>query len=305
MILDPILIVDDEPDLRVPLRNSLEEDGYTVDEAESAAEALAKMERRRYSVVVTDLYMPGGLSGLELIDAVKLRDPEVLCIVITGYASLDVSIRALKCGAYDFLQKPFKLVEIEAVLDRALEHARIQKQLQAHQENLEALVLERSREIQAFHREVLRLNELLIEAQGQLEESSMFRPFMGFLQSRFKLDAWAVYLLEEGTGWTRILAHGERPWFKEEDLPQAEHLQRLEAMEWNWEGGYSDGLLVPFRRSHRVMGALYLGFEHRSAFDPEDPAFLFWKLQVEAALHGLRCARAHAVFEVAKALGWE
>ena len=114
MITDPILVVDDEPDLRVPLRYSLEEDGYTVDEADSAASALAMMDHKHYAVIITDLYMPGGPSGLDLISAVKVKDPNTLCVVITGYASLDIAIRALKGGAYDFLQKPFKALPAQS-----------------------------------------------------------------------------------------------------------------------------------------------------------------------------------------------
>jgi len=300
MIAEPILLVDDEPELRVPLRHSLEADGYTIEEAESAAMALAMQAKKHYAVIVTDLYMPGGPSGLDLISAVKVKDPYALCVVITGYASLDVSIRALKCGAYDFVQKPFKLVEIEAVLDRALEHGRVQQQLRAHQENLESLVLERTSELQAFHQEVLRLNELLLEAQGNLDEQPLLKPFLDYLQARFCLDAYGFFTTDETGGWMRILEFGQRPWFPEATLPSPE-----EAQEWTWEGGYPDGHLVPIFRGENLLGMLYLGFEKRSAFHTQDPSFLFWKAQLEAALHGLRCARGHAVFEVAKAMGWE
>ena len=89
--------------------------------------------------------MPGGPSGLDLIAAVKGRDPRALCVVITGYASLDVAVEAIKRGAYDFVQKPFKLVEIEAVLDRALEHARLLSQLEAYRRDLEERVVSRVR----------------------------------------------------------------------------------------------------------------------------------------------------------------
>jgi len=296
MLPDPILIVDDEADLRIPLRRSLEEDGYLVDEADSAVSALMMIERKHYAVIVTDLHMPGGPSGLDLISDVKARDPEALCVVITGYASLDVSIRAMKCGAYDFLQKPFKLVEIESVLNRALEHAQLQGKLKAYQENLEGLVLERTQELQSFHQEVLRLNGLLLEAQGELEERSLLEPFMHFLQGRFALDAHAFFM--PGKDWIRILASGRHSWFSEKELPA----DLLEAMEWTWKGGYPDGYLVPFRRSEECLGIAYLGFEERTAFHPKDSSFLFWQAQVEAALHGLRCARNHAAREVAKAL---
>lgn len=274
-----------------------------MDEAENTISALAMIERRHYAVIVTDLHMPNGPSGLDLITAVKTKDPEALCVVITGYASLDVSIRAMKCGAYDFLQKPFKLKELEAMLDRALEHARVVAQFKSYQDNLETLVLERTRELQAFHQEVLSLNGLLLEAQGQLEERPLLEPFLHFLQGRFALDAFAFFMPGEDGVWLKILASGHRPWFSESVLPDVRELQ--EFREWTWPGGYPDGYLVPFHRQEQCLGLAYLGFEERNAFHPKDPSFLFWQLQVEAALHGLRCARNHAVFEVAKALGWE
>ncbi|HWQ07818.1 MAG TPA: response regulator, partial [Holophaga sp.] len=73
MIPDPILIVDDEPELRIPLREALADEGYTVEDAADADAALALLETRSYPVVVTDLHMPGGPSGLDLIAAVKAR----------------------------------------------------------------------------------------------------------------------------------------------------------------------------------------------------------------------------------------
>src|SRR5512133_2607648 len=99
MIPDPILIVDDEPDLRIPLREALTGDGYTVEDTGSADAALLLLDRKHYPVIVTDLHMPGGPSGLDLIAAVKARDPRTLCVVITGYASLDVAVEAIKRGA--------------------------------------------------------------------------------------------------------------------------------------------------------------------------------------------------------------
>lgn len=125
MMPDPILLVDDEDDLRGNLKEALTLDGYRVEDADGAEAALALMAERHYPVVLTDLNMPGGPSGFQLIEAVKASDPLTLCVVITGFASMETAIRAVKYGAYDFVQKPFKLAEIEAVLDRALDHASV------------------------------------------------------------------------------------------------------------------------------------------------------------------------------------
>lgn len=289
MIPDPILIVDDESDLRIPLREALAADGYTVEDAANAEAALALLEGKHYPVIVTDLHMPGGLSGLELIAAVKGRDPGTLCVVITGYASLDVAVEAIKGGAYDFVQKPFKLAEIEAVVDRALEHARLLDQLEAYRKDLEERVVSRARRLKSLHEEVLTLNDLLMEAQGEMDERHALTPFLHYLEERFTPDAYVALLPGDG-GWDILARKGARPWAAFGSLPRPEDL--LATMDWGWSGGYPDGYLIPLRKGVLPLGALFLGFEKRSAFDPEDPSFVLLKAQMQAALHGLRCARA-------------
>ena len=300
MIPDPILIVDDEPDLRIPLRDALTADGYTVEDASSADAALALIERKHYPVIVTDLHMPGGPSGLDLIAAVKGRDPRAICVVITGYASLDVVVEAVKRGAYDFVQKPFKLAEIEAVLDRALEHARLLSQLDAYRRDLEDRVVSRVKNLKLFHEEVLSLNALLMQAQVEVEEARLVAPFIPYLEERFAPDGYVV-LLPVPMGWDLLLRKGERPWTTIGSLPRPEELQA--AQEWGWAGGYPDGYLIPLRKGDLVLGALFLGFEKRSAFDPQDSSFVLLKAHMQAALHGLHCSRIHAASEVRKALG--
>lgn len=285
MVPEPILLVDDEAELRNSLREALEADGYTVEEASSAHSALARIGRKRYPVVVTDLNMPGGPSGLELIEAVKVKAPKTLCIVITGFATLDVSIEAIKRGAYDFLQKPFKLEELENVLDRALEHARLQQQLDAYQGDLETRVAARVGELAAFHADVLHLNGLLRECLAEAEEGPMLRPLLAFLEHRFAPDGFAMLLPESGTLWRVQDQCGKRPWGGSAALPLPQGF--VEACEWGWDGGYPDGHLVPFVHGNRALGALFLGFESRSSFHPEDPVFELWRNQVTAALQVL------------------
>jgi FixJ family two-component response regulator len=299
MIPDPILIVDDESDLRIPLREALTADGYTVEDAVSAEAALALVERKHYPVIVTDLHMPGGPSGLDLIAAVKGRDPRTLCVVITGYASLDVAVEAIKRGAYDFVQKPFKLAEFEAVLDRALEHARLLSQLEAYRRDLEERVVTRATTLRSFHEEVLSLNTLLMNAQGEDDEARSVAPFIQFLEEKFTPDAYVV-LLPTSTGWDILLQKGTRPWTPFASLPGPEEL--LTGMGRDWTGGYPDGHLIPLSKGERILGALFLGFERRSAFDPQDPSFVLLKAHMQAAFHGLHCSRVHAASEVRKAL---
>ena len=299
MIQEPILLVDDEDDLRLFLKEALSRDGYLVDDAPDANTALVRMAEKHYSVVITDLNMPGGPTGFDLIAAVKARDAITLCVVITGYASMETAIQAVKFGAYDFVQKPFKLAEIEAVLDRALNHAVVVGQLRDYQKNLEDRVLARVQEIQELHHEMERLNGLLVDSQGCASPGPILRPFLDHLQARFQPGGYLALLPTPGDGWSLEAASGARA-CPCHTLPPPSAL--TEALEWTGEGGYPEGHLVPLRGGGTLLGAIYVGFEERSSFHPGTQAFLLWRRQVEAALHALHRARALAAEEVAKAL---
>jgi HD-GYP domain-containing protein (c-di-GMP phosphodiesterase class II) len=108
--------------------------------------------------------MPGGLSGLELLRAIHEEDPKSMGILMTGYATTESAIQALKRGAYDFIQKPFKLAEIEAGLERALEHYRLLRENEEYQQNLERMVEARTQEIMGLKNDIERLFEGFVNA---------------------------------------------------------------------------------------------------------------------------------------------
>jgi FixJ family two-component response regulator len=290
MTMDPILLVDDEEELRLVLRDALRLDGFQVEDAPDALSALALMDTRHFPVILTDLNMPGGPTGFEFIQAVKARDPLTLCVVITGYASLESAIQAVKFGAYDFVQKPFKLAEIEAVLNRALDHATAMSQLAAYQKDLEGRVLARVQELRDYQAEVLRLNDLLVASQDELEEAPLLRPFLEHFCGRFKPLGHTLLLPTGADSWTVDLHAGARPW-SEAGLPRPSGLTA--AVEWGSQEGLSEGTLIPLRRGDLVLAALHLEFPWRHSFNLEDQVFVFWRRQVEAALHGLARTRAH------------
>ncbi len=101
-----ILVVDDEEIVRESLSAWFEEDGYTVDKAANAVEALNKLNIRRWDIYFIDIKMPG-IDGLELMHRIQEIDKEALIIIITAYASVDTAVQALKNGAYDYVTKPF------------------------------------------------------------------------------------------------------------------------------------------------------------------------------------------------------
>lgn len=114
-----MLIVDDEPDIRELLAAFFSGRGHAVASAKDGRAALAALERGpgQYGLVVTDLHMPGA-DGLAVLKAAKSANPSCFVIIITGYASLDSAVEAVRLGAYDYLTKPFTMGQIDVIVDR-------------------------------------------------------------------------------------------------------------------------------------------------------------------------------------------
>ena len=159
-----ILIVDDEPDFRTLLVEALTGLGYTAEGAATAEAAIQMAKARHFAIIFTDLNMPGGLSGLDLINTIHEIDPKTFCILMTGYATTEIAIKALKGGAYDFIQKPFKLAELDASLVRVLDHYKSRRENEAYQAELERRVEERTQEIRKLNQEIRHLFEGFVDA---------------------------------------------------------------------------------------------------------------------------------------------
>jgi two-component system response regulator AtoC len=120
-----VLVADDKENMRrLVARILADAGGYAVDEADDGARALAFVATRPYDVVVTDIRMPGA-DGFELLAAVKARDPSVEVVMMTGYATVQDAVRAMKRGAFDYLEKPFDPDAALAVVARAAERKRV------------------------------------------------------------------------------------------------------------------------------------------------------------------------------------
>jgi two-component system response regulator AtoC len=118
-----VLVADDKENMR-KLVGRILADGYAVEEAEDGGRALALVATRPYDVVVTDIRMPGA-DGFELLAAVKARDPATEVVMMTGYATVQDAVRAMKQGAFDYLEKPFDPDAALAVVARAAERKRM------------------------------------------------------------------------------------------------------------------------------------------------------------------------------------
>jgi len=115
-----ILVIDDEETMRDSCRQTLSRDGNRVEVAEDGSKGLAMLERESFDIVILDLKMPG-LSGMEVLKKIKKGDPEAMVIVITGYATVESAVEAMKIGAYDFIPKPFTPDSLRVIVKRALE----------------------------------------------------------------------------------------------------------------------------------------------------------------------------------------
>jgi DNA-binding NtrC family response regulator len=119
-----ILVVDDEEDLRQVIVELLTLEGFQVDAASAAEEAGEKLSRTAYDVLVTDLMLPGK-SGVELMEDTLARFPETIVIMMTGYGTIETAVEAMKKGAYDYLSKPFKLIELPVMIRKGLKESRL------------------------------------------------------------------------------------------------------------------------------------------------------------------------------------
>jgi two-component system nitrogen regulation response regulator NtrX len=124
-----ILIVDDEADIRALIAGILEDEGYNTREAANSDEALEGIRARRPNLVVQDIWLQGSrLDGLEVLDAIKRDHPEVPVVMISGHGNIETAVQAIKQGAYDFIEKPFKADRLLLVVERAIEAARLRRE---------------------------------------------------------------------------------------------------------------------------------------------------------------------------------
>ena len=116
-----VLVVDDEENVRLTTAAILEQEGYHVETASDGREALRKVERGHFHLVLTDLRMED-MDGSALLQELHTKHPQVVTVVLTGYASIESSVDALRQGAYDYLVKPCVIEDLKRTVRRAIEH---------------------------------------------------------------------------------------------------------------------------------------------------------------------------------------
>src|SRR3954470_19822350 len=125
-----ILIVDDEADIRELVSGILEDEGNRERTAGTSDEALAAIESRRPHLVFLDIWLQGSrLDGLQVLDIVKQQHPDLPAVTISGHGNMETAVPAIKAGAYDFIEKPFKADRLVLGAHRAVEASRLKREV--------------------------------------------------------------------------------------------------------------------------------------------------------------------------------
>ncbi len=124
-----ILIIDDEADIRELIAGILQDEGFETRLAHNSDAALAEVSHRRPSLIVLDIWLMGSkLDGLDLLNIIKQKHPEVPVIIISGHGNIETAVAAIKRGAYEYIEKPFKSDRLLLVVGRALETSRLRRE---------------------------------------------------------------------------------------------------------------------------------------------------------------------------------
>ena len=177
-----ILIVDDESGVRKVLEQVLQEDGFQVSLAADGQQALKLFEENPFPLVISDIVMPN-MGGIELLQNIKKLHPATQVIIITSHASLDTAVEALRCGAYDYLFKPFENLDlVSAAARRALERIELEKEnrrllakLQDQNQELESRVKKRTSDLEAINQQLVEEIQERMRAQDAAEAASRAR----------------------------------------------------------------------------------------------------------------------------------
>jgi signal transduction histidine kinase len=135
---EPVVVIDDDYAIRLSCKQILAKMGFAVELFDNGADGLDGVARLKPALVVVDLKMPG-IGGLEVVTRVHEMDPHAIIVVITGYATIGTAVEAMKCGAYDFLPKPFSPDELRVIVNRGLERRALLRETRQLREDQEQL----------------------------------------------------------------------------------------------------------------------------------------------------------------------
>jgi len=236
-----VLIIDDEPGIREMLSYELSREGFEVETAESGLAAVQAVKRRKFDLAVTDLKMPG-MDGAATVEALRSLDPDIEVIVATGYASVETAVACMKNGAYDYIQKPYDLIELTLLLERAMEKSHLQGVLAVYEASRALLETLKQSEllgiVVSLAQRVLRGDDAALVLEHRGGAPFEFHRLHGGGPSDELLVDLATRVSSGRTAQRLPSAHGER-------LPACAG-----------PGGYTTALAYPLIAKKEVLGAL-------------------------------------------------
>lgn len=258
MVSERVLIVDDEPEIIRLCVYLLEDEGFEVDGLTSANEALARVGRQSYDLLIADIKMPE-MDGLELLRRVTAIDPNLVTLIITGYATMDRAIAAVNAGARGFVLKPFGVDELIAAVNSALDQKRMEEERQRLTSQLpileigQAFLLEA--DVEGLSR---RLLEVLVR-QLQVERAALL--LFDESQNTLRAGAQVNWPDDLSIGLDECDRAGPVDWAFQEEGVLALDMDRLRGQGPFWEA-LCTGLqpapvvLAPMRTGQRDVGIL-------------------------------------------------
>ncbi len=189
-----ILVIDDELGMREGCRRVLTPQGYEVSTAEHAVAGLRKLREEQFDLVLVDAVLPG-MGGLELLERIHEQHPDLLCVMTTGYATVDLAVKAMRLGAHDFLSKPFSSDELLTVVQHGLEERKRRLVLRHRRERQEE-----TRQLERARQEMAKMDA--IESRFMLVMVHKLRNPAGVIKNYLQLmrtgyvheDEWDGYL---------------------------------------------------------------------------------------------------------------
>ena len=160
-----ILVIDDEPVVCRSCRKILSEEGYEVSTVSTGREGLEKVRQEHFDVIIADVKIPD-IGGIEVLECIRREQPDMPVVMITGYASVDTGVQAMKLGAFDYLPKPFTPEEMSTIIGKALES---RKEAPSEGEVPETIVIRKDAVMEALNRTA--------EDSGSIDELSEKRQY--------------------------------------------------------------------------------------------------------------------------------
>ena len=207
-----LLVIDDEESVALTVSEVLRQEGFRVETASSGSEAVGLLEKAEYDLVLTDLHMEGG-DGISVLAEIQARAPLTISIVLTGFASVETAIAAMRSGAYDYLVKPCHIEDLKHKVRRGVEHRVLMLREREARARLEEFNRELQQRVEERTAELVRRNEELAEANRAKDI------FLATLSHELRTPLTPVL------GWVNLLKTGA--------LDAASTIQALDTIERN------------------------------------------------------------------------